>query len=354
MKLTVARAHKAELLRIALDRGERSLEELCSLLDVSPFTLDSYVSEFGIVLPDNLTPFRCNPEFDELIARGFPITVIAASHKVTRAWVSKYIRDTRQHSFWREQRMKFLQESKNYRAAVRNFALSLNQVISKFADVLIRVKDNAGKKSWAYDRACLYFERVPHSTHVFERLLGVFEFYEAVFLEDSKLSLAELGAPFRISAQQLSHIFRVVDIAPFYGRLTMHRISSELSDIIARGMRSGLSVGDTAYFAGVRRHVARSVYKRHNVPSPKNMMVVGGFNVWYRQASVVYDLLDYGFEKEDVVGCYLGVDKGVVEALVKHRASVEKIIIKVLKFMHLENADVPYVQSRSHPSQQLS
>ena len=332
MKNPVQKEERIRKINEAIAAGFIGAREISEITDINEDIIYRYSSKGLIRLKavntdDNPEGFiygtRRDPQKDRLINEGLSLVRIAEDFCVTGEAIRQYIVRTGQHDLWEEKK-------EFYKINIKNERVSILELINQRIDLLVN------KETWSRRKALEYKLKTINNTRSLplEKLVQLFERYEAAKDEDKKLSLEELSEGL-MSIKGASKILRAVGLEPCYGSIERSGpITRYKLEAIERAY-SEMSDGDIAYFLGlkyynVRQFRLRKGLKRKFQKPVYSIIPREGLFLTYRLTSQIYEAAESGFTREETTEL-LDIDIRQTNFALIKRSEIEPRLIDKLR-----------------------
>ena len=333
-----------------------SLEDLCIRLKTTPRVL----FRFGLhkhKLISNLTPYKTNPNIDNLADLGFSQTKIAIKNNCTIENVRQHLLATLQYETWEKKRQEVKDKEKlllyKEKALLKTEILEKNQAIKNLLLVLkYRLLKLGEEKGFAYEKAAEYIYKTPtnEKSNSFNSLVAAFKRYEKAKKSGKKIGLEKIVDGLDISFTQMGKILNKLNLEPIYGKRKRTIISKEKKRAMQRSANTNMPSSDIAYFINLKGYNINEFNNGHLSARPniKKYIFCGGSNTTNRYltwkiASEIYEAKDLTDFKDDEIIELLGINKKVLDYAIAQRNKIEPKLIRDLKIIYgAEDIKTPY------------
>ncbi|MBS3151968.1 hypothetical protein J4230_01015 [Candidatus Woesearchaeota archaeon] len=324
----------AQIIKEALGRGTRSVEELCRLTGLRASTLSKVFTEEEIELPEDVIPYRFRPEIDTLIDEGLNLREIKNRIGISSQGILYYIIGSGQHNNWLKNR-KLYEKNKRYER-LKKESLEISKKQFLYDTIRYYLLEEANKAGPEYEKAVEYRtnkRRIKKGMHSWDILIKVFRNYYNALGKKVKVSLEDL-AEGQLHPSSVSDILKGVGLDPMYGSRERKVTPQYKKEALERALNISISTEDIAYFLGIKDHVVACYFKHHNNGRTRNISkLVSGKRITYSLASQIYEFEDYGFERNYIAES-LDVGEKNYGTVIKNRRSIEAKIINALKVLY--------------------
>ncbi|MBI5002218.1 hypothetical protein HZC31_02440 [Candidatus Woesearchaeota archaeon] len=280
--------------------------------------------------------------------------------KIATSTISNYMRTHGFYDAWKARRT----EQENQKAEKKNTAKQheeqkrnrLTYIIDWLKNTyLVHYAAHAAPEEKAQALAAAYYyghdktNRDKSRKISLEKLENLFQIYGQAQNAGEKLSLEELSQQSGIFFTTISRIFRDVGLEPLYGTRERKVVPMYKKEAVHRAIDLEMNSTDIAYFVGVPGYVALQNMKCYGrekqdrflmqqIGTRHDMICLG-----YRHGSQVYEAMDAGFTREEILQLTELPEKAY-DSILKRRSEIEPKIIRALQVMYdAPEHTVPYV-----------
>jgi hypothetical protein len=274
---------------------------------------------------------------------------------ISRQRMERYLRATDQHETWKTIREQAKQEREELTETRKHLTATVFQLMLKKAEEDETEKGTAVR---------VYFSRKYHSKTprkdnkrpiTFEELLVFYKTYFDVRKQDKLLSLKELGVTIDRHPTTAKYLLSEAGLEALYGKKNRHTVPEYKKQAIKRAFSLPMTAVDIAYFLELGTHSVielfhstgpRPVYSPIKIfEQDRETHKFGNRYLTYRQASQIYELLDFGFTETDICNEY---PEQFIEYSTEHRNEIEPLIIHALDTLYPEfRHRKPYLEKHS-------
>nr|MBI4157024.1 hypothetical protein [Candidatus Woesearchaeota archaeon] len=321
------------------DGSVTSLEDLCIRLETTPRTL----FRFGLhkhKLISNLTPYKTNPNIDNLADLGFSQTKIAIKNNCTIENVRQHLLATLQYKTWEKKRQEVKDKEKlllyQEKALLKTERLEKNQAIKNLLLVLkYRLLKLGEEKGFAYEKAAEYIYKTPtnQNSNSFNSLVAAFKRYEKAKKSGKKIGLEKIVYGLNISFTQMGNILNKLNLEPIYGKKHRHTTPKGKKAAIQRSFLLNWYYSDIGYFLDLPDYIVQhnliGTKQKRNRPIKKGRRLLTK-----RLESEIYEAKDLTKLKNKEIILALDINKALFDYVIEYRNKIEPEIIKGLKIIY--------------------
>src|SRR3989344_859329 len=284
------------------------------------------------------------PIVDALIREGLPtLENIGKKVNLTRERIRQYIVATDQQEIWDERR----RERKNILGTIVS---QINSVGSNLADQIeqARLLNTSEKEKWAYEKVQKYFEVRRWSENIdFDLLFSLFQDYHAFQQQSKKVSLEWFAKKYKIWTPSIGRIFKDVGLKPLV--LPHHKkcivTSNYKKQCLENAVEAPINPVDVAYFLDIPFYVSNQFFRIHYKGDKQRPPVNKWIKIFdlknklsYRFASQIYETLDTGFSKEEIIESF-GLSEELYNYALENKPEISQHIMNSLRIIFPERKE---------------
>ena len=294
------------LLRQVLEKGEKSLEQICRRANLSSTSVMDICRKYSVLLPTDLIPWRQRPEIDVLIDQGLTLKETGDRVGLTRERIRQYINNSGQYTDWKSRRQSPKLEQKKQEQLLE---FERQRFLSLLAPR--RIDQLAEQQGWTYQKAVQFLRSRRDTKHSFKFLIMLFAGYQYAQERGVKLSLEEFGEDVGSNSSEVGRIFKAVGLEPLYGgsNRPTKEVLSNIKQKLQRAFPLPMPLSDIAYFCNLRARNVSVYFARRKLKRQRHPIIMSfGFSsperLTYRLASQIYEAQDLGFPLEETAELY--------------------------------------------------
>lgn len=337
---------RAVVINKALVDGANSIQDLSERVNMSPGSIVRYAKERYITLPsdwnlDNLYNININslrksaPDLESMIREGRAEAEIGKILNVSSESIRQKIHALGLYNKWKNERKRQKEDRQRAKQGKLEEIQKLTSVLEQ------RVKQLVYGEGWAYEKAWEFFSSLKiykqDQSYSFDRIVELFNRYDAARKKEKTLSLKELGVGIEIPPTSIGRILRVVGIDPMYRKIERECTPKETKEALARGLSIDMTASDLAYFLDIPFYTVADVRRRHKIKVKANKPIKRfGFRnkvLTYRLASQIYEAEDLGFNTEEIRELF-DTREDIVNHALRYRTPIGNTIIRTLKELY--------------------
>ncbi len=319
--------------KIAISRGERSIEELAKIGNCKP---NGFVRKYSklIELPYDLQPYKWKPKIDILIDQGLTLEEIRDidEKKVTIERVRQYITESYQHKLWEEGKDRRRELEKSDKAENTEIEKLYRQDLINF--IYNYGKEKAKKQGFPYEKAWEYYFEIlsfhTKRTQSFEELVNFYYKYEELVKNNIKFSYKSLAEELNLDAMG---VYRKLKIINFNNNRKNSKLSKYIIEKINQARKIKMNSEDLSYFTKIKATTLRYKFGKRKNHYQINYGNKSGHTTNYRTMAQIYEAIDLGFTKDETIEL-LSLNEDIVGYGIKKRHNIEEKIVRDLRKLY--------------------
>jgi predicted transcriptional regulator len=357
----ISRSKRKQSIEQEIENGAEFVEQIAEHLGLNPKYIINFAYEENISLPRLKNPYsryltskiaRRNPEIDRLIEKG--LTLQKIGERISGYYsekVRQYLVRTRQHEVWKATKEEGKTIIKRLVSQIRGLGEQIANGVKH-----VGINNATKKEKFAHEKTTELFlrKKIKNDRIPFDKLFSIFSDYYEFQEQGRRVSITWFAEKYELYPYDIGRIFKLSRLPTLVSTNRKKRVetSQYKKQCLERSVEIELSSTDLAYFLNLPCYVVQQYFYEHYYKGDKKRLSFrcyakkfGDSSILaYRTTSHIYEALDSGFRKREIMQAYEILRMHYVYAI-ENRPEIEKHLIQLLRRIFPDKQiNTPYLE----------